>query len=123
MHIIHYHNISNEFIVEIDPDSEIYYRDVKTNTLKLFGNIILKNSQYHILISFNNTDSAVNKYNTETLYERIKFLKNDPKTYRMGFSFHNDTIKSLLTENSVIRNLLFISLISKFAEENESINE
>jgi hypothetical protein len=123
MHIIHYHNISNEFIVEIDPDSEIYYRDVKTNTLKLFGNIILKNSQYHILISFNNTDSAVNKYNTETLYERIKFLKNDPKTYRMGFSFDNDTIKSLLTENSVIRNLLFISLISKFAEENESINE
>jgi hypothetical protein len=123
MHIIHYHNISNEFIVEIDSNSDVFYRDVKTNTLKVFGNVILKNSQFKMLISFNNNDSAINKYNTETLYERIKFLKNDVKTYRMSVSFDDDVIKSLLTENSIIRNLIFISLISKFAEENESINE
>lgn len=113
MHILHYTKGTNNFVVEVDENSSIDYKESSV-ILDMIGVI----NDEETLSFRNSTLSFINEKNKEKLQSEIRNLKNTPD-YEMKFVIDDDTVKALLAKNLSIKYLIFQSIINIFVDKNE----
>lgn len=113
MHVLHYVRGTNNFIVEVDENSSIEYKE---SSLFIDSIGVIDDVE---LIAFRNSKMTYNSEKVKTaLQTNIRSFKNHDD-YEMKLIFDDDTVKTLLVKNLSLKYLIFQSLISIFVDKKD----